>query len=479
MVLSRSRRARFRAALAASALLIPAALAGCGGSYGGAEFPPTAKRWYERGEKSYRTGDLEDAQVSADNALRAAPDRDETRLLSARVALALLDYDRSLSVLKGMNSTEARSVRGRAFWYKGDLPHAADELGLLLQDPEVKDPWAVDIVKLARSGAGRKPFEMSGGLLAVMDMPRTGTAAMVIPLEIDGEPTLGMIATGTAESVVDAAGGRQPSWVSLRFAERVEVRDVPVLTKDLSGISKQVNAPIKILLGVNLLRHIRPTIDFAGGQFVVRSYDPPPPPSATTLRLSYARGGGMLVRGALGTGDTPPAGSFLVDTTVTYPMMLDLGGWKKAGITPQMLSAVPNSTSLRHGVIPSLRLGAYDVPHVPGLEGEGAVKERERGLGIEIDGLMGSGLLATFRVTLIDGGRSMWLEDLPREALQPPPTITLPADVDLPLEEESDEEAAPDPKPSGPGAKSSAGSKPGTAPPAAPAKPKTGVNQKP
>jgi hypothetical protein len=318
---------------------------------------------------------------------------------------------------------------------------------------------------------------MSGALLAVMDMPRTGTAAMVIPLEIDGEPTLGMIATGTAESVVDAAGGRQPSWVSLRFAKRVEVRDVPVLTKDLSGISKQVNAPIKILLGVNLLRHIRPTIDFAGSQFVVRSYDPPPPPSATTVRLSYARGGGMLVRGALGSGDTPPAGSFLVDTTVTYPMMLDLGGWKKAGISPQMLSTVPNSSSLRHGVIPSLRLGAYDVPHVPGIEGEGAVKEREQGLGIDIDGLMGSGLLATFRVTLIDGGRAMWLEDLPREALQPPPVITVP-DVDLPLEEEGEEEAAPDTKPA-PSAKPPAGAKPAKQPPAAPAKPKTGVNQKP
>ena len=124
---------------------------------------------------------------------------------------------------------------------------------------------------------------MSGALLAVMDMPRTGTAAMVIPVEIDGEPALGMIATGTAESVVDSASGRQASWVSLRFAEKVEVRDVPVLAKDLSGISKQVNAPIKILLGVNLLRHVRPTIDFAGGQFVVRSYDPPPPPSATTV----------------------------------------------------------------------------------------------------------------------------------------------------------------------------------------------------
>jgi hypothetical protein len=484
MAILLARSAIFQAALVAGGVALAGALGGCSGVGGGAEFPPTAKRWYERGDKSYRNGDLEDAELAAENALRAAPDREETRLLVGRVALALLDYDRSLRVLRGMESSEARAVRGRALWYKGDLPRAADELGALLQDPEVKDPWAVEIVKLARGGTGRKPFEMSGGLLAVMDMPRTGTAAMVIPLELDGEPALGMIATGTAESVVDAAGGRQPSWVSLRFAERVEVPDVPVLTKDLSGISKQVNAPIKILLGVNLLRHVRPTIDFAGSQFVVRTFEPPPPPAATTVRLSYARGGGMLVRGALGAGDSPPPCSLLVDTTLTYPMALDLGGWKKAGVAPNTLAAVPNSPTLRHGVIPSLRLGAFDVPRVPGLEGEGAVKEREQGLGIELDGLVGSGLLATFRVTLIDGGRAMWLEDLPREALIAPSVIEMPDDVDLPLEEETEAEEEPAPKK--PGAKGKAA--PGAAakpaptpkPAAAPAeKPKSGVNQKP
>ena len=242
-----------------------------------------------------------------------------------------------------MSTSEARGVRGRALWYKGDSQRAADELDALLQDPEVKDPWAVEIVKLARRGTGRKPFEMSGGLLAVMEMPRTGTAAMVVPLELDGEPALGMIATGHGRIGGRLGGRPEPSWVSLRFGERVEVRDVPVLAKDLSGISKQVNAPIKILLGVNLLRHLRPTIDFAGGQFVVRTFDPPPPPAATTVRLSYVRGGGMLVRGALGAGDSPPACSLLVDTTLTYPdgARRRAAGRRPASL-PQSLAGVPN-----------------------------------------------------------------------------------------------------------------------------------------
>jgi len=35
-------------------------------------------------------------------------------------------------------------------------------------------------------------------------------------LEINGEPGLGLIATGTAEAVIDSSSGSQPSWVSLR-----------------------------------------------------------------------------------------------------------------------------------------------------------------------------------------------------------------------------------------------------------------------
>jgi hypothetical protein len=436
-------------ALGAVMALTPLAVlsAACSSAPTHAEFPAAAKGWYDRGAASFQSGDLVDAERSVDNALRAAPNHADTRLLAGRVSLARLDYDRTLQVLKGLSSSEARGVRGRALWYRGDVQRAADELDLLLRDPEVKDGWAVEIVKLARRGVGRKPFEMSGGLLAVMDMPRTGTASMIVPLEIDGAPSLGMIATGTAEAVIDAANGAEPSWVSLRFGEKIEVRDVPVLAKDLSGLSKQVNAPIKILLGVNLLRHLHPTIDFAGSQFVVRTFEPSAPPAATTVALSYAKGGGMMLRGGLGTGDAAPMASLLVDTTLTYPVALAGAAWTKAGVPLSSLRELPNSgSSLRQGVLPSLRLGGFDVPHVPGLQGDGAVKERGEGLGVNVDGLLGAGLLATFRLTLVDGGRSMWLEDLPPEALEPPPPIAA-ADMDVPIDdselEEEEEEAPP------------------------------------
>jgi hypothetical protein len=385
-----------------------AVAAGCGPSLG-ADFPPLAKKWFERATASYHEVDFEDAELSIDNALRIEPKREEIRVLAARVALAGLNYDRALAQLEGIVSPEARAVRGRALWYSGQVERAADELEQLVANPEVKDAWAQEVAKLARRGAGRQPFRMSGALLAVSEMPQVGGTAFVVPLEIDGEPVLGLIATGTAEVIVDSGSGRQPSWVSLRFGERVEVKDVPALTKDLTGISRQMNAPIKVLLGVNLLRHIRPTVDFQGSQFVVRTFDPPPPPRATTVHVGYIRGGGMVFRTALGQSEGS-AGSLLVDTSMQFPVALDDGGWQKAGVALSSLKAVPDGGKLRQGLLPRMSLGAFDVPKVPGVYGA-PLDEFEKGLEVNLDGMVGSGLLAAFRVTLADGGRTLWLED--------------------------------------------------------------------
>ncbi|MEP7052891.1 MAG: hypothetical protein ABJB12_21175, partial [Pseudomonadota bacterium] len=441
---------------------------GCAAGGGaGADWPPISKRWFDRGDASFRQGDLEDAEIASDNALRVTPEREEVRLLAGRIALAKLEYARTLQILKGLDTTEARSLRGRAYWYSGDVDHAADELEKLVADPEVRDPWATEIAKLARRGTGRRPFEMSGGELAVTDMPRTGSTAMIVPLEINGEPGLGLIATGTAEAVVDSSSGAQANWVSLRFGERVEVRDVPALAKDLSGISRQVNAPIKILLGVNLLRHLHPTFDLIGAQFVVRRYEPPPPPVATTVKLNYVRGGGMLLRGAFGADATAQPCSLLVDTSIVYPLALDTGGWKKAGVPASALRSIPNAGSMKSGTVPLLKLGAYELPGVPGLLGNEPVKEREDGLGIELDGLVGSGLLANFRVTLADAGRTMWLEEMPHEAFAA-------TNSSLNVPEAADDAAAPDDATDGddsaePAGKSGKPSKPGAAAPAKPA----------
>lgn len=414
--------ARLRSWLWGSGLALSLAVAGCSGAASSteADWPPLAKQWFERASQSFHRADLEDAELAVENALRIDPQRPEVRVLAARVALAQLNFDRTLQHLEGLQTTEARAVRGRALWYGGRIEAAADELDALLSDPSVRDPWAVAVAKLARRGAGRQPFRMSGGLLAVSEMPQVNSTAMIVPVEINGELALALVATDVPEAVIDAgasAAQAEPSWVSLRFAERVEVKDVPALAQDLSGISRQLNAPIKMLIGVNLLRHLNATIDFTGRQFVVRTFEPPPPPQATTVNLSYVRGGGMMVRAFFGTDQNAPSASLLVETSMPFAVALDDEGWKKAGIAVSSLQPVPGGSGMKAGLLPMLRLGAFEVPEIPGVYGA-PVKELEEGLQMDFDGLVGSMLLAAFRVTFIDGGRAMWLEDMPPELQQ-------------------------------------------------------------
>ena len=296
------------------------------------------------------------------------------------------------------------------------MDQAGDELEALLADPEVRDPWAEQVAKLARTGRGRHPFEISGGLLANLDMPRIGNTTLLVPVEVNGEPSLAMIATDVSEAVIDSSQG-EGAWVSLRFGERVEVSDVPAVGRDLSGLSRQLNAPIKMLIGVHLLRHLRATVDFAAGQFVVRSYEPPPPPQATTLHPSYVRGGALVIPAHFGVGASAPLASLLVHTTMTYPVALDEGGWKKAGVDVKSMSAVPGQAGIKAGKLPLLRLGAFELPEVPGILGA-PVEPLEKSLGVDLDGFAGSALVATFRMTFADRGKTLWLEDLPQEVLE-------------------------------------------------------------
>jgi hypothetical protein len=47
------------------------------------------------------------------------------------------------------------------------------------------------------------------------------------------------------------------------------------------------------------------------------------------------------------------------------------------------------------------------------------LEEFEKDNDIHLDGVLGSALLAEFRFTLVDGGKTMWLEEMPRPDLPP------------------------------------------------------------
>jgi len=371
---------------------------------------PRAQKWLDRARASYRVVDIDDASDAIEEALRASPDDQEVRMVAAQVALAKLDYARTVKLAEGIQTSEGFAIRGRAFWYQGNVEGAGRELQQLLRDPDIHDNWAKAVLQLINRGAGRKPFTVTGSIVATTEMPRIRGTAMVIPIEVDGEQGLGMLATGTAEVVLDSSQRREPSWVSIRIAGRTEFHDVPALTQDLSGVARQLGIPsIKALLGVNFLRHANATFDFMAQQFVVRRFDPPRPPNATDVPLAYIRGGGMTLRSTL-KADNGVAAALMIDTAMSFPITLDAAGWKKAGVDVSTLRPVPNEPKLKEGVVPMIKLGAFDVPQVAGVSGVD-LANIEDVLGIDLDGVLGSGLLGGFRVTLGDSGKMMWIEE--------------------------------------------------------------------
>jgi hypothetical protein len=393
--------------------------------------PPEAKsamneqatRWLERAKGSYARADLEDARDAIQSALTQAADSGEVKTWAGRIYLARLEWAEAARVLAGVNTPEAHGLKGRAHWYAGELEQAADELDAVLADPQTKDEWAKAISRLARQGQARKPFQITGGLLAPVQMQRIRSAHMIVPVDINGEPALALVATGKGEVILDSSTRKEPSWVQLRFAERVEVSDVPALVEDLSGISKEVGAPIKALLGVNLLRRLNITFDFQGEQFVVRTREPPPPPKATRVALSYALGGAMVTRATLKQGSSE-ATPLLVNTLLPYPLALDDKGLHIAGVDLATLQPVQGAPGMKAGRVPFIRLGAFDLPDVPGFYGPNFA-DIQAATGMDIQGAIGAGMLALFRCTLTDGGKALWIED-PDQVIQmlqqtPPP----------------------------------------------------------
>lgn len=373
-----------------------------------------ANEWFRRAQDDFSAARVEEAHDAIMKAAVEAPNDNDVKTLGANIALARLDYAESIRLLRDVPGSEANGLRGRAYWYEGDLGLAADEFEQMLDDPKVRDPWAKQIATLARRGEGRSPFTVSGGIVAAVEMAHVSPAApyLVIPVEIDGAEGLAMVQTSTAEVVIDAPGKTDPSWVSLRFGHRVEVSDVPALAQDLSGVSKELGVPIKALIGMSLIRHLNATVDYRGRQFVARAYAPPPPPNATRINLFYMRGGGMFLSTPIGNGDDSNAALF-VDSSMRFPLALDERGWEKAGLKTDDLKLVPGDpeNKMREGVVPNMKLGAFDVSHVPGVFGGVPIEEMEKGLKFDIDGVIGSALLAAYRITFSDGGRMMWIED--------------------------------------------------------------------
>ena len=194
------------------------------------------------------------------------------------------------------------------------------------------------------------------------------------------------------------------------------MHDVPALAQDLSGISKELGAPIKALLGVNLLRHLNATFDFAGHQFVVRSFVAPAPArgdARSTSTTCAAAAWSCAARSAARRARAPRSWS---TPRRPFPVALDDDGLEEGGRRRRHAQAHPRRPRAEaprgHRPPPAPRrlrppaacTALYGVP----------LADLEKATAVDLDGLVGAGLLYRYRCTFADDGRVLWIEDDPR-----------------------------------------------------------------
>ncbi|GAC1352649.1 MAG: hypothetical protein NVS3B20_12290 [Polyangiales bacterium] len=370
-------------------------------------------KWLNRAKKEYESSDLTEATDSVARALNGSPNDFEVRTLAAKIALSRLDFPGAIKALERVDGLEASSLRARAYWYSDDLPHAAEELSRALDDPDFKDPWAKPVRELAGTqGSGRKPFNLrdNAARLVEVHMPRDLGYALMVPCEIDGQPTMALAVTGVPEVILDSKARTSPGWVSVKFASgdrSMEFRDVPALVQDLSKYNAAQTTPIGAILGMNMLRRLHLTFDRRADQFILRREEPAPPPSVAKIPVSYVKAGAMVVRSTMRKEFELATGLF-VDTGQPFTLALTNGIWKQLGVD---VASLATYGGLAHGKLTDVHVGPLDVGPVDSFAGMGELEEKLKQFdGVEVKGEMGIGFLTAMRVTLADGGRTMWLE---------------------------------------------------------------------
>ncbi len=395
------------------------ALMACGGPSESQvpERSSVANQWLLRAKESYRRGDFDDAAEASKRASLSAPKDPEVRLLAGQLSLARLEFDEALTMTDGLTMTQAKFVRGVAYWHKGQLEETADALEAFTADPSVRDAWATQVAKLARRGRGRTPFTIEGGYVSSIEMPRMiGEQYVmpygVVPIELEGDQVLAAIATNELDLVVDSATRREPEWVSLRF-DRIEVRDVPAVVRDLSPLSRRLKVPVRALIGTNLLRRLHATIDRRADQLVFRREDPASPPDASHVPAWYVHGS-LSVRANVGPNEAD-ASPFLIDSTRPTTVVLSAESWQRAGVELKSLLPVEGAPDMRSGTLKIFHFAGYDLGRVPAFFS--SATEERAGNGVTFGGVVGADLLTNFRMTFSDEGKHLWVEPDPAASI--------------------------------------------------------------
>jgi hypothetical protein len=133
----------------------------------------------------------------------------------------------------------------------------------------------------------------------------------------------------------------------------------------------------------------------------------------------------MLLRAAV-TAQDDAAIPFYVDSSRNFPLLLKDAAWQKAGVDPRSLVPLPDTPNVKTGIVPTFRMGGFDLAKMPALEGID-MTDLASGVDVDLAGVVGADLLSFFRVTFADDGRFIWIEPDPSLVGAPPAGDTAPS----------------------------------------------------
>ena len=344
------------------------ATGGGGGDPGGEQDEPgqdargLAARWTGRGETAYAAGDFVRASEAFDRALQVEERTPRALVGKARCLIAQSKAADAAALLADIDDPDARAVRATALFLADD-PAAASALEALAPTKG----FAKEALLVARALRGRRAYRIDGTRTSIPLLTQLPLPA--VPGGADGVSVHFLVDTGAFVTVLDSAVARRlrvegPAGVVGQLdLQGLAIHDVPVVVRDLSGLSHGLRSPVTGVIGMELLARLHATIDYPAGWLALRADAPDVQPGAG-VRVPYAMVNGQYLT-VRARANEAPAGAFLVSGGGTFAVALSDEGLRASGRDPASLTR--EADGFARYALDKIRIGSLEVTEIPAV----------------------------------------------------------------------------------------------------------------
>lgn len=363
-----------------------------------------AARWTGRGETAYAAGDFARAEQAFDRALQAQQGSPRASVGKARCLIARSSPADAAALLADVDDPAARALRATAL-YLADDPAAATALETLAPTKG----FAKEALLVSRALRGRRAFRIDGARTSIPLL--TDLPLPAVPGAADGVSVHFLVDTSAFVTVIDSAVAHRlriegPAGVVGQVdLQGIAVHDVPIVIRDLSGLSRGLGSPVTGVIGMQILARLHATIDYPAGWLALRA-DAPDVPAGTGARVPYFMVDGqyLTVRAHAAEADE---GAFLVSGGGTFAVALSDAGLRATGRDPASLTR--EADGFARYALSKIRLGRLEVTDVPAVHF--VFPERlSTETGVHFAGVLSHAFLAQWRLSFDSAARTMVFE---------------------------------------------------------------------